>query len=250
MRIDAQKPARLVAALALVAAGCNSLPIKPPPQEGGASISATAVPTEVPELCRVPAETFRPQTLSIAAVATYPGGVVVNQIGEIADLIIGVPQISRINGDPNLGLGLTRDILHITYFVTGSFHRPEILAQLQQAYAAQARYFLARHCENQGWLPKDTVFIGISGYDALDVIIKRDPSLSADDPSWPLRLGREFGSDYIYGTSANLQRMPGRSKGNISADAVDAALQAGLPFRVAKFNPDSLRGLIPQPQSN
>lgn len=238
MKIDYAKPPQLLSAIMAIALATSTVGC------GGTSGSEQATPTSqiprsarsvIPPSCGVPAEAIRPPSLaSREGVATYQGGIVVNMAGTIANILVDVPNLIRINHDPTLGLSLPEHI-NVTYFFTGSLSRPDALNQIGDFYQAHKFYLSARYCQEQGAILDRFLLVAISVGDARDKVTSTNPILPRGSNAWNLALERELGERYILGTRVIIDGSLHRPITRLSDTIIDRVLAAGLPFRILRL---------------
>lgn len=233
MRIDAQKPIHLVTVLALMAAACG--PISPPSVDQTKEDKAPITPnlTVVPEVCSrtIDAEAMRPSLLSRESVTTFPGNIVVNQAGSLADIMVNVPNLNRVNSDPALGLN-SPEHLNIIYFFAGSFYNPDAQAQIGAFFEAQRPYLLARYCQEQGVFSGRYLLSALSMTDAQSEVSKANPTLIPASPAWISAVERELAENYILGSRKLIERHLQIPIKELSPDTLEVALSSGSPFRI------------------
>ena len=231
MGIDVSKPAHLVRALSVLAiagglAGC-----------GEAAATPTRIPAKpvVSRSCPIASEALRPPILDRESVATYNGGIVVNQAGSIGDLDIDIPALIRLNADPSLGLN-SANAVKVTYFFAGSFSRPDAYAQAESFFTAHKFYLSARYCEEQGSQLDSVLRLYLSLGDIRDETITAYPSLKFGSPDWLKQFGRKIGRSYALGTRGVISPSLVTPLPNLPNQVIEQVLDGDNPFRVININ--------------
>lgn len=235
MKPEMQKPFFLATALAMLAASCSSSVERP---TSGQFPESTA-PT-IERCTNLSAEALRPPTLSKESVVTYPGGIIVNQAGSIADFTVNLDILTNLNKKP---LELPTNILNVTYFFHGTFERPDAVLQMSQFFNTHRSYLLARYCQEQKMLPANPILSGVSVYDVLREVSRENPNLARNDRLWVAGLEKGMAVNYLSVTKITLQYSHQEKPQALSSTIIGQALEQGLPFKVTRFNLNALEGL-------
>lgn len=241
MRIDAQKPIRMIAALALAYAGVACVSVEKGDKESRVIPLTTPTPSRiVPQICATtPSEMFRPPQLEQESVVIYPGGILVNRAGSILDLSVNVPNLLRINHDPKLNLGFTQDTVNIVYLYDENFAPPGSLAKIKSQIERDKLYLIYRYCQEQGLEKGIMRFVVISVADQLTELKRRNQQkYLPTDSFWKNALEVELANVYVAITRARVKDsddLPLQAPA-LSADDRATLKALDLPFRITRLD--------------